>query len=244
MRPMSAQDILNTWEQGQNQHPLDKALTLLFPSFPDSTKDELATLTIGQRDAFLLSARELVFGGRLNLFARCPQCQERLEFSMSTKDICAVKEPHEPGSIFELAAGDFVLRFRLPDSIDLAETAGCRDVAAARMMLVELCVQQAFHNGTEIPGRELPEEIVGRLSKRMAECDTRAEVLLDLRCPACDHTWQMLFDVVSFFWAEISSHARRLLEEVHTLARAYGWSESDILSMSQRRRQFYLDMVD
>ncbi len=244
MRPMSAQDILNIWERGQNQHHLDKALTLLSPSFPDSTKDELATLTIGQRDACLLSARKLVFGGGLNIFARCPQCQERLEFSMSTKDICAVQEPYEPRSIFELAADDFVLRFRLPNSIDLAEAAGCRDVAAARMMLVERCVQQAFHNGTEIPGRELPEEIIGRLSMRMAECDTHAEVLLDLHCPACDHTWQMFFDVVSFFWTEISSHARRLLEEVNTLARAYGWNESDILLMSQRRRQFYLDMVN
>jgi hypothetical protein len=240
---MSAQDILMIWEEGQYQHHLDKALTLLSPSFPDSTKDVLATLTIGQRDSCLLSVRELTFGGRLNLFARCPKCQERLEFSMSTKDICAVQEPYEPGSIFELAADDFVLRFRLPNSIDLAEAAGCRDVGAARMMLVERCMQQAFQNGMEIPGRELPEEILGRLSTRMAECDTNAEVLLDLRCPACDHTWQMLFDVVSFFWTEISYHARRLLDDVHTLARAYGWSESDILSMSQRRRQFYLDMV-
>ncbi len=244
MRPLSAQNILKIWERGQDQHYLDKALTLLSPSFPDSTKDELATLTIGQRDACLLSARELVFGGRLNIFTRCPRCQERLEFSMSTKDICTAQEPYEPGSIFELAADDFVLRFRLPNSIDLAETAGCRDVSAARMMLVERCVKKAFHNGMEITGKALPEEIIGRLSMRMAECDTHAEVLIDLRCPACDHTWQMLFDVVSFFWTEISSHARRLLEEVHTLACAYGWSESDILSMSQRRRQFYLDMVD
>lgn len=244
MRPMSAQDIINIWERGQNQHPLAKALTLLSPSFPDSTKDELARLTIGQRDACLLSARELVFGGRLDLFARCPQCQEHLEFSMSTKDICAVQEPYEPESIFELAEDGFVLRFRLPNSIDLAEAGGCRDVAAARMMLVERCVRQAFHNGKEISGKELTEEIIGHLSIRMAECDTHAEILLDMRCPACDHAWQMLFDIVSFFWTEISSHARRLLEEVHTLARAYGWSESEILSMSQRRRQFYIDMVD
>jgi len=53
----------------------------------------------------------------------------------------------------------------------------------------------------------------------------------------------MTFDIASFFWAEICVQAKRLLREVHTLARAYGWREMDILSMSPARRQFYLEMV-
>jgi hypothetical protein len=77
----------------------------------------------------------------------------------------------------------------------------------------------------------------------MAACDPQAEVLLDLNCPACGHGWQALFDVVAFFWAELAAQAKRLLREVHTLARAYGWREADILGMSARRRQFYLEMV-
>ncbi len=52
-----------------------------------------------------------------------------------------------------------------------------------------------------------------------------------------------MFDVVSFFWSEICVQAKRLLREVHTLARAYGWREADILNMSTARRQFYLEMV-
>jgi len=53
----------------------------------------------------------------------------------------------------------------------------------------------------------------------------------------------MPLDIVAFFWEEISAKANRLLEEVHTLALAYGWNEMDILSMSVRRRQFYFEMV-
>jgi hypothetical protein len=48
---------------------------------------------------------------------------------------------------------------------------------------------------------------------------------------------------VTFFWSEISAEARRLLLEVHNLASAYGWSESDILSMSALRRRYYLEMI-
>ena len=52
-----------------------------------------------------------------------------------------------------------------------------------------------------------------------------------------------MFDIVSFFWAEIDAWARRVLREVNVLARAYGWRESDILALSPVRRQIYLSMV-
>jgi hypothetical protein len=52
-----------------------------------------------------------------------------------------------------------------------------------------------------------------------------------------------VFDIISFFWTELDSLARRLLQDVHVLAKAYSWREADILSMSATRRQFYLEMV-
>jgi hypothetical protein len=79
---------------------------------------------------------------------------------------------------------------------------------------------------------------------RLAECDAGAEVLLDLVCPTCEHTQQLPFDIATFFYKEISWQAQNLMREVHSLARAYGWHEAEILSMSARRRQFYLEMVD
>lgn len=77
----------------------------------------------------------------------------------------------------------------------------------------------------------------------MLECDPQAEVLLQLTCPSCQREWMITFDIVSFLWIEIHAHAKRLLQEVHTVARAYGWHEADILALSPVRRQFYLEMV-
>ena len=68
-------------------------------------------------------------------------------------------------------------------------------------------------------------------------------MLLDFDCPACRHRWQAVFDILTFFWTEIRREARRLLEHVHVLARAYGWREGEILALSERRRQAYLEMV-
>ena len=120
---------------------------------------------------------------------------------------------------------------------------GLPDPAAARRLLVRRCVLHASRERVPVAGDDLPAEAVAGLAQRMVEHDPQAEVLLDLSCPACEHDWQALFDIVAFFWAELAARADRLLREVHALARAYGWREADILGMSPHRRRFYLEMV-
>jgi hypothetical protein len=52
-----------------------------------------------------------------------------------------------------------------------------------------------------------------------------------------------MFDVAEFLWREIDAWAKRVLEEVHTLASAYGWAQGEILSLSAARRRRYVSMV-
>jgi len=110
-------------------------------------------------------------------------------------------------------------------------------------MLGKRCVEQALMKGNEVPIEDLPQVAIEALSDQMSKSDPQSDLILDLECPECKHKWQILFDIVKFFWTEINSHARHLLDDVHTLAYAYGWSETDILSMSANRRQFYIDRV-
>lgn len=243
MRPLSANDLLRVWEVGEDQHPLDRALTLLAFAWPERTWDELAELSIGQRDARLLTLREQVSGSKLNGFAECPRCAERLEFDVAVADLRVAAEPDAGEEARDLVADGLALRFRLPNSRDLAAVLGGHDTSAARGLLVRRCVIEASRDGVPVDVSDLPLEATTELARRMAACDPQAEVLLDLDCPACGHGWQALFDIVAFFWAELAARAKRLLREVHTLARAYGWREADILGMSARRRQFYLEMV-
>ena len=61
-RSLSPQKILDVWEAGRQQHELDRALTLLAAAYPELSRDELADLTIGERDARLLRLRIFMFG--------------------------------------------------------------------------------------------------------------------------------------------------------------------------------------
>jgi hypothetical protein len=249
MRPLTASDILKVWEQGEGQPAIDRALTMLAVACPELSYDELAALSIGRRDARLFELRQLTFGPRLDGFTACPQCEERLEFALDT---AAIRDRHLSSSSastsvpagddeFEFEMNGDALRFRLPNSGDLAAVATCKDVGAARRLLAERCMLRASRNFDE--AAELSSDALARLAERIGQCAPATDVMLDFACPSCGHGWQAMLDIAAFFWAEIAAGARRLLREVHLLASAYGWREAEILTMSARRRQAYLEMI-
>jgi hypothetical protein len=241
MRPLLAPDLLKVWEYSQTAHPLDKALNLLCAAFPAISRENLAELSIGQRDAFLLKLRELTFGSKLDCFARCPACEEQLEFVMQTEDILRFSESDEKENEFEMEG--VLVQYRMPNSLDLAAVGKCEDVDSACSLLAQRCIVQVTSNGDSKNMSELPAQTKMNLIEHMAKQEPQADIDLTLNCPACAHNWQTVFDIVSYFWTEINAEARRLLYDIHVLALAYGWSESDILAMSGTRRRFYLGMV-
>jgi hypothetical protein len=124
--------------------------------------------------------------------------------------------------------------FRPLTSRDLASVAAEIDERAAAHKLLRLCCAEE----TEFTDEEL--EVLGDL---LAENDPLAETLFDFACAACGHRWQEPLDIAAWFWAEIEARARRLLYDVHALAAAYGWTEREILSLSEPRRAHYLEMA-
>ena len=89
----------------------------------------------------------------------------------------------------------------------------------------------------------LPESIIQTINQQIEELDPQAEIRINLTCPECSHRWEVFFDITSFLWTEIDEWAGRMLQTVHKLARACGWTEKDILNLSPIRRQLYLGMV-
>jgi hypothetical protein len=243
MRSLSAKDIVNIWEWGMSQHSLQRSLTLLSGACPNLTIEQLARLTIGQRDEYLWRLRELTFGSRLDGFDRCPYCSDRVEFSLEVGDVCVAPPAGVIQPTYTFCQGGIEIEFRLPNSLDLAAIAIYDDPSVAKDLLVQSCVLAARQDGKILTVAELPEDTIAVLATQMAEIDPQAETVLDLTCPGCDRQWQTLLDIATFFWSEITALAKRLLREVHTLAGAYGWRESEILEMSHQRRRCYLEMV-
>ncbi|HKH50010.1 MAG TPA: phage baseplate protein [Thermoanaerobaculia bacterium] len=241
MRPLAAREVLDVWEQGQGYGPTVRALVLLAAACSEEPWEELEALPLGERDRRLLGLRIVTAGRRLDAFAGCPSCGEPLDLSL---DAGALLNACGPAlSEGELAREDLALRFRPVTSADLLAVERCLGVEEARRSLAGCCLLEARRIDRPVEVDELSDEELADLSKALADSDPGAELLFDLRCPACESVWQQVLDVAAFVWEELEAQARRILGEVHVLARAYGWREADVLALSPRRRRLYLEMV-
>ena len=255
MHNLSAAELLTVWERTLGQSPVQQALVLLTAAYPEHDPEQLAQCSIGQRDAYLLTLRERLFGAQLNSMTACPQCQQRIELAFTVSDIRVEPALTDPiptvGEVMTLMMEGYRVYFRLPNSLDLASIAACRDVNQARQYLLRRCLQSVVCTEAEKHDEEaqdpissLPMTLVDAIAERMAQADAQADTRLALSCPECHHEWSVTFDIATYLREEIQHWARHLLREVHSLARAYGWREADILAMTPTRRQAYLELLE
>jgi uncharacterized protein (UPF0212 family) len=241
MRPLTARELLDAWERGLGEPPVGRALALLAAACPECLPEMLARESVGRRDGRLLTLREWTFGPRLVSLAGCPACGERLETAFDVADI-RVAESSGATAPLSLTVFGRELAFRLPDSLDLAALAACGDLESARRRLLGRCL---LGEPQEVAAavEQLPDEALQAVADRMAAADPQGDVQLSLQCPACAHAWAAAFDIASYFWTEVDAWARVLLYEIHALATAYGWRETDILALTPRRRRAYLELI-
>jgi hypothetical protein len=240
---MAARRLLTAWDDGAVRHPVERPLTLLTAATGDQN-ETLAALPLGQREQMLLLLRERVFGARITALATCPACSERVEVALLSADL----RQGSPEGTLDPAALTFGLNgyqvdFRLPDTRDAAAAASSSDVDSARQVLLSRCLTVTDADGGRVAAADIPPDVVAAAGERIAELDPQADIRLLLTCPGCREAWDAPFDVGAFLWIELEAWARRTMHAVDELARAYGWSEAEILDLSERRRQAYLELA-
>jgi hypothetical protein len=228
---------------------MEQALMLLAAASPDSRPEDLAKLSVGRRDARLLTLREALFGSRLAGVAACPECGQQIELSFEAAEIRADADSVPPET-FIVSNGCYTAEFRLVNSEDLAaitDSSGDEaDLAATTQALLSRCLVKVRRKGRRkalAPTNELPPALIAAVAEEMEKADPQANVHLELSCGDCGHRWSSPFDIVSFLWREIDNWARHLVREVCLLASAFGWREADILAMTAERRSLYLRMM-
>ena len=241
MPQLSPHAIVRVWEAGLAAEPLERALLMLGVACPDLAADEIQSLPVGARDARLFRVHEDTFGSTLQAHAQCVACGDRVEFALEAGAL--LQQPVDPpASPPLLEAGPFQIRYRLITTRDLlaARTIGATDRGTA---LARSSVQQATRDGVAIDATDVPDAVLLRLGDAIADADPNAAVTLQLACPACGTKWEASFDIVSFLWRKVAVEAQRLITQVHLLARAYGWRETDVFAMSAVRRRAYLNLL-
>ena len=240
MPDLSAAATLDLWEAARELRPVERALALAAAGEPVGA-EELARLPLGRRDARILELHEALAGRELDATAACPACGEQAEFAVDADELLARDADSQRTAPVE--ADGFVVHWRPPDSRDVAAAAQRGDAAAAERTLLARCVTSATGPDGVVDATALPGNVRGEVSRAMGDADPLAEVLVDVVCPACDTEFVADLDVGAFVWAEVHGRAQRLLHEVDVLARAYGWTETEVLALGDRRREAYLTLA-
>lgn len=243
MTGVGVEQLLRVWERSVQRPPTTCALNLLAVAAPDLSPQERAELPVGVRDLELLRLRGALFGDTVDAVCECPRCAEQLDVGFSVQELIEAQPPPAPEAsdtprARELRLADRTVTVRPPTSADLLAVLDEDDLEVAHQQLLRRIVRDDGDRPADLTGPDLD-----AVSAELAVLDPAACVELDLSCTECGYRWRPVFDIAGFLWAEVHAWAQRTLQDVHTLATAYGWREADILALTPLRRQAYLDLV-
>jgi hypothetical protein len=238
MHPTAA-TLLRAWESGAAAASDDRATSLLHSLGALAAGVRVDELTVGQCDARLLELRRALFGEMLEAVATCPACRTEVDVTVLLGELqppfCA-----DPGPALTVQADGYTLTCRIPRNEDLRVLARRQGEVRLRDLLERCMLEASSPGGSPVALPELPEATVEAVVGALADSDPGAQTVLRIRCP-CGSEWTDELDIRGVVWSDLTEWVGQALTQVHLLARAYGWSEADILQMSGWRRRWYLE---
>lgn len=190
---------------------------------------------LAQRDAALLDLYRSVFGDRAELVMDCPGCGKTLEVDLDLAWFAGAA----PSERTCVVAGSRDYELRALTTRDLVAAAGAPDPAAT---LLARTVRRA-DDGTPVAAAELPAGDLDLLDAAAERLAGPAGIVVSAQCPACGVQVRSGLDVAALGWSRLDRWAGDRLAEVATLARAYGWTEAEVLALTPARRAAYLELA-
>jgi hypothetical protein len=237
---LDTEALLTLWECALGQPAGERVDALLRVSFEGAEP----VRALGERNARLMELHARLFGRELELLSHCPACGTVAQFAADCESLTAqMRTRLDDPAPHRLEARGHVIEFRLPGSADVAiASRGEGDDDFARRLL-DRCVLTCTHQGGNVRVSELPAAVLDALSQQMETLDPGASVSFAVDCPQCATRWQAPLDVGDMLWQKVRAAAEGLLLDVDVLARAYGWTEREVLRLNPLRRAAYLQMV-
>jgi hypothetical protein len=215
--------------------PRAEVVTQILTRCTGSADDDVVWwLTVRDRLHALVVVCRLTCWRSLTPTLACPGCAERVELELPLDRLAdaarqgAAREPVE----VEWRGDRF--RPRLPTGADL------RRWSAAPPGDAELL---AALGGPHLADDELPTELLERVQAALAEADPLVDVRVDGRCPGCGAAVGAAVDVERETVELLRGAQDELVAAVAALARAFGWSEREIVELPPSRRRCYLELL-
>lgn len=216
--PYAVTAVLTACLRGQNGQRLDET--------------EAWSWTVASRLQGLLAVVRTTRPADLDISARCDRCHEPLSFSLPLEGFL---QTPPSGLLRCQPENDSAFNVRLPTGADQKgwlETGEDNPETLAKTLVVD---EQALARWDE--------NHLSAMEQVLEEADPYTALDLESECPYCEAAVSQPLDLESVLLHRLQSALTERLREVHRLARAYHWSESDILALPAQRREFYLACI-
>jgi hypothetical protein len=231
--------------------PEDPALALALVERLARSKETVdwATLSVADIDTLIVRLRQVTLGDRIVADVVCSgsDCRCRVDLSFGLAAYLSHHRPKRPrGRLWssEVLSGDpcwFVLtgknsagkdlgriEFRLPGIGDVIDATDEADPVAS---LAASCLRPA---AAPARLRSMAESAMAALAPPLAGP-------IEGRCPQCGAVIAAQFDARTYCLSELCERARFIYDDIDALAERYHWSEQEILTLPNDRRNLYAE---
>ena len=231
-------ELLEIWERGFTKTSQQRAddLISIYRTAVHGKEQETKKLSIEKKEQYLLEIRRLLFGRKFLSVAACPSCNVMAEWEMNYVDFSNNLMKDDIDEKYVLKDGEYTVQYRLPNETDLD--------LEERIQILKNCIVGIRKGREDVIVQELPSKLWNTLEHEIEIKSPLSSSTIHLSCPDCKHEWNLYFSIFEFLWTELDQWAGRFLITISSLARYYGWSESEIVNLHPIRRAYYLSSFE
>jgi hypothetical protein len=199
-----------------------------------ATSDRITRLCVDDRRWLMLQLSGLMGVAPIWLTGRCAACDAAFDVPLDPASVPV--KPAGPSYPFaDVSTSRGPLRVRVPTGEDQHAIAGLDERDAIEQLIDHCCV-----DGGSRPARALSAADLRRISRALEDVSPQVALAISTACPTCRTPAELSFDPYELPLVD----ADAILDDVHLIARGYGWSEATILAMPARRRAEYLRRLE
>ncbi|WDE03647.1 hypothetical protein SG34_019995 [Thalassomonas viridans] len=203
------------------------------------TEERVAELCIADRQ-FLMRQLQLHLGDSETWYSQtCRRCKASFDFELDLQAL-PVAEGDENYPFVEVELDKLQLRLRLPNGHDQAILADKTEVEIPAVLLKLCLLAQGREFDVDAFVANLSEAEVASIEQAMEQASPGIVTDIQVSCSNCSHVNPVYLDPYRL----LNRGYGDLLAEIHRLARAYHWTEQQILALPAQRRAAYLAMID
>lgn len=201
-------------------------------------------LSVGKRIECLLAIAVPARTQALDARLQCsnPSCREQMEIEIGAGELRELQHRADEAGPVAVAAGGRTFRLRRPTGRDQRAwlDAGYKGEAEAIVAAIRSLMLPDPADGAG----PLTNEQVAAIDAAMSAADPLVSFELRVKCPGCGREQDHAVDLEGLALQKIREARRRLLDDVHRIARRYHWSEGQIVALPPWRRAYYISLID